>query len=168
LGDGARYRGDLEAAERHYRRSKQLYAAVGSANEPAADINLGLVLIEQARFSEADLLLSEVHDRLEAAGHTRVSVLVRACLLPCLAHSGDWKRWRDYMERIGPLTSGSVSEPDVAYTARMAARKAVSVGAYTQALAAWRLSLVQFDALGREEESRAVRAEMAVLETKSS
>jgi len=168
LGDAARYRGDLEKAEAHYRRSKQLYAAVGSANEPAADINLGLVLIEQARFSEANLLLSEVHNRLEVAGHNRISVLVRACLLPCLAHDSDWKKWRDFMGRMSLLTSGAVVDPDIAYVARMAARKAVSVGAYTQALAAWRLSLVQFEALGREEEARSVRNEMAVLETKPS
>ena len=168
LGDAARYRGELQQAEAHYRRSKQLYAAVGSANEPAADINLGLVLIEQARFSEANLLLSEVLNRLEVAGHNRVSVLVRACLLPCLAHDSDWKKWREYMGQMGLLTSGAVIDPDIAFVARMAARKAVSVGAYTQALAAWRLSLVQFESLGREEEARSVRTEMAVLETKPS
>ena len=164
LGEIAREQGQALLAERTYRDAAQRYEAIGAGDVVYPRINLGLLLVEQERWSEAlDILLPL---RLTVAQERRgtMEAAVAIALLAPLAASGRWGEFDILVLRAHALLleTGFV-EPDLARKAGQAGRVAAAVGQPARARAAWDIALEQWRALDRPEDVEAIEQALSAL-----
>lgn len=127
LGELARLRGELAAAERHYRVALEAWTARGSPNVAYAWANLGLVLIEAGRELEALDHMKDVVSRFARLKHATPEAIAWACLMPCFVAAGDLAAFDDAFERVrAHVTRANLVDRD---TARMAERAAEALRA---------------------------------------
>ncbi len=115
LGDTARKAGDLAAAEAALREALVLYDEARHAWAALVRINLAVVLMEGARFAEAEVPLELAREVWLEQGHEAMLEVVDLLRLPVLAAAADedgltetlaridgldrWRRWDDECRR---------------------------------------------------------------------
>ena len=150
LGELARHDGDLEAAERHYRRSLELYRACGVMDTSFPLLNLGLTLLDRGRPTEARPLLEEGFVGLERTHRHGIVGLVHVLFLRICAAEDDWLGWdRHIALGVRLLDDTGFFEPDIAHSALLAGDTAREAGHLDRAMEAWALARAQYRALGR-------------------
>jgi tetratricopeptide (TPR) repeat protein len=153
MGEIAREQGEVRAAEDAYRDAAARYEAIGAGDAVYPRINLGLLLVEEARWQEAlDILLPL---RLEVSRQRRgtMEAAVAIALLAPLAAQGRWEEFDLFALRSRALLleTGFV-EPDLARKARMAGDLARDNDQPERARAAWTIARDQWKALGRTDD----------------
>ena len=160
--DVARYGGELERAEQAYRRAHRIQQTIGSKAVLIARLNLGLVLLEQERYSEARAVFEREVPGLERDGKRAYLGWVRSVLLPCVAHEGDLTAFDAYVAMARAVTEerGMVDE-DMAAAAERAARLFEQRGDAARARVALELASAQWIALEDDERAAAIAAKLA-------
>jgi tetratricopeptide (TPR) repeat protein len=158
LGEVLRSRDDLEGAETAYRRAEQLLRNLGSPEHRVPQLNLGLVLLARGRFADAGAVLTEVLDAFHRGGRRSLEGALHVFLLPCMAESADWMRWRRHMRNATELLKDSgFVDGDIAWAAELGAERAAVHGAILEALRALHLALEQWRALGNSDRVEKVK-----------
>lgn len=135
-GEAHRLCGNLEEAERHYRRATRLHAMTGSIDVGAL-LNLGLVLMDQAKWDDARETLEKVWARLEQTGQGLWRGGTRLGLAVCASAQG---RWEEATEHLDAVDAQVISRtPELADNAAMIERMARKAGRTELAEAAHRL-----------------------------
>ncbi|MCB9554180.1 MAG: protein kinase [Myxococcales bacterium] len=144
LGDVDRARGRVAVARGRYAEARRLCVAIGSgAGVGLCGLRDALALLDLDRFAEARAALEAL-----AGLDGRSAVVVAACLLPCHAAAGDWRRYDACRAALGGVATGAVSEPDVARAVARAAALCGVAGEGARAADAAALAAVQAAALG--------------------
>ena len=160
LGEVARHSGNLAEAEDWYRQSQVQFRSV-SATDPraqASSINLGITLMGQGRFIEADSLLQEAAEVLKRHD-SRALYGVALCML---AASAVGRRAWDEVDRL-LLEGQAVLRPmrfadiDLAIVAVQTADRAEAAGERGRAKMILGLALEQYKLLGRDDDAAAIR-----------
>lgn len=157
LGDLDRELGDMESAERSYRR------AVASARQAGVDeaeripqLNLALTLLEQGRLGPAAEILEDAATALRAQGRRGILGVVLVVRAALAAHSGRLAAARaDLAEGEALLEATGRIEPDAA---RWAAWLAEAFDDPEDAARARALAARQWNRLGRHDEAERLRA----------
>ena len=87
-GDACRDNGDLDGAERAYRRARSILEAAGSADAAVLSANLGLVQLDRGRPQEARHLLEQALETLEGVGAHQYRGWLQAGLAVCAQELG--------------------------------------------------------------------------------
>lgn len=168
LAEIHRHAGELAEAEELYREAVRRQEAIGSANVFITQINLALVLMARADHLQARPILEGALDPLRHAGRRAFQGAVHACLLPCtIAPSGpggpgpDWPAWRLHAEAAAELLAETgMVDVDLGHSLQQAGDFADALGHSEHAQTAWRLALLQWEALDRQEEATALRSRL--------
>ena len=164
LGDLCRFTGQLSAAERRYRSALELYETRGLGERIFPLLNLGLLLLDQSRHSEAREIFREGSAWIERMGRTGLRVYVLSAFLPCSAHDRDWTGFDHQLDTIDQLlTHTPVADVDIARPAYQAAELASKANQVGRARQAYQLALQQWLVLGNESEQASVQAKLLAL-----
>jgi tetratricopeptide (TPR) repeat protein len=159
LGEIARLQGDRALAERLYMRSRDAFAALGSGEAVTAELNLGLVQVEQHRFVDARRTLGTAQATYEARGLRAMQGVVHLCLAACAAGLDDGPGAGWHLEHGASLVhDAGFVDPDTARVLDLTGGLLQRLGQVTLAKRAWDLSATQWEALGQMAEAQAVRA----------
>jgi len=162
LGQIARETGDLETAEHEYERALGMYLALGSANAAIARLNLALVRIARARWSEAREVLVAARRDLARAGWKGLYACAHVLAATCDAGLGDWASWdADLQVAEELLEAWDAKAPDLARAATQAAELATAAGERARARRAWRIALREWTALGDAAAAARAASELA-------
>ena len=82
-GDACREAGDLDAAERAYKRARSTLEAAGSADAAVLSANLGMVELDRGRPAQARALILHALDALEQVGALQYRAWLAAGLAVC-------------------------------------------------------------------------------------
>jgi eukaryotic-like serine/threonine-protein kinase len=158
LGELRRVSGDLAGAEAAYREAVERYESCGSGDAVFARMNLGVTQAERGHFPAAEAQLLAVEKELERSGRTAMLGAVRAVLLFPLASQARWQEFDWFLPQAehGLKTSGIV-DLDLARLTRMTAETCDAMGEDSRGARLWRLSLAQWEALGRDHEAAEAR-----------
>ena len=151
LGNALRKLGRIDEAEVMYREAADMLAMIGNIDVWASYANIGLLMIEQKRYTDA----IEMFDMAKASVGGRNDEVVQVCIdsITLLAES-HLRAWGDWDRRIAELECFSdwhETQLDVAISLARAADEAERAGESRRAQKAWRLALTVFDALGLQE-----------------
>jgi serine/threonine protein kinase/tetratricopeptide (TPR) repeat protein len=125
-GEVARYRGDLEAADAHYRRSAELYEAFHDPTSVVPTLNLGVVGVLRGQFAETRALMDTLLKRLEDGGAPIYTAYTRSVLVACTAALNDaWSFTTHHHALTAFLERTGVADPDIVKLATIAAEEAV-------------------------------------------
>jgi tetratricopeptide (TPR) repeat protein len=164
LGETARLRGDLDAAEGHYRRAARMLEALGSNDAYVPRINLAFVALARGRYGEAHAMLDACLVGLSATGHGAYLPYVHAALLPCLASTGDWAGWDEHFAAARRMLGEmALVQDDLATCFELAAGLAAEAGHGARAAGAYAFARAQWIAAGKPE--RAARIDDALAAT---
>ncbi|MCA9488891.1 MAG: protein kinase [Myxococcales bacterium] len=141
-GEIARYRGDLDEAERCYHEAVRAYALLYDDEGRFPVLNLGLVRVLLGRHDEATDMVLPLLEELEQAGNEPVMVAYcHSVLLPAAAGRFDVEGFRRHARALELfLTTSGLADPDIA---RMCAIAADLVPDPRQATRARRLAAEQ-------------------------
>ena len=164
LGELHRLRDDVDNAEAIYREAMALYEAIGAGNVIFPEINLGLLLAQRGAYSEAMVYLERVLQRSLASGQRPLEAGARTWLAACAAGRDDWNRCDEELERANELLqeTGYV-DSDMARGFFHAGVQAEESGELVIARDAFKLSIRQWEALGRDQDSAPARARLESL-----
>ena len=164
LGELHRLRDDVDNAEAIYREAMALYEAIGAGNVIFPEINLGLLLAQRGAYSEAMVYLERVLQRSLASGQRPLEAGARTWLAACAAGRDDWNRCDEELERANELLqeTGYV-DSDMARGFFHAGVQAEESGELVIARDAFKLSIRQWEALGRDQDSAPARARLEAL-----
>lgn len=151
-----RARGRFDEAAARIRDAGRVLRTARAPDAPLAQIDLALLLIEMEQYREARSVLSDVITAADTAPIFRPRAA--ACLLPCVAHAGEWGEWRIYWPMVSALDDREVADPDLALVAERAAEQAAAVGAIPQADQARGFAIRQYERLGMSDRAAALRA----------
>ena len=164
LGELARYTGDRPAAAARYREALDRYTSVGSGNAVFPEINLGIVLVEEGRHSEARDVLLRALETVQSQGRRPLMGAVHAFLLPCSAALGDWPDWARHVEAASELLAESdFVDVDIATALERAGDLAAQADWLDGARHAYAVALNQWTALARQDRVEAVTGKVARL-----
>lgn len=122
-GEVARYQGDLEAADVHYRASAELYEAFHDPTAVVPTLNLGVVGVLRGQFAETRALMDTLVKRLE--GSPLRAAYARTVLVACCAALNDaWSFTTHYEALTAFLDKSGVADPDIVKLATIAAEQA--------------------------------------------
>ncbi|MEZ4322652.1 MAG: protein kinase [Myxococcota bacterium] len=124
-GEVARYRGDLDAADLHYRESIERYEAFHDANSVVPTLNLGVVGVLRGQYAETRAMMESLLRQLLLPGRRAVYVAyARSVLIACCAALGDADAFDlHYDGLIAFLEKTGVADPDIARLAAIAEEK---------------------------------------------
>ena len=161
LGEVRRVAGDIAGAEAAYREAVERFEACGSGDAVFAKLNLGLTQAERGHFGAAEEQLRAVERELERSGRTAMLGAVRALILFPLASLERWEEFDWFLPQAehGLKASGLV-DLDLARLTRMTAETCDAMGEDSRGARVWRISLAQWQALGRDKEAQ--EAKMAL------
>ncbi len=153
LGEVERYRGNFARAEGYYRRAVTLCDELGHGEHVIPRLNLGLLLLRRGQAQEARVLLMAGHDVLARRGQRGPLGGIQVALVACAACLEDWDGWEHHMlQARQALEQTAFVDPDVAWSATIAGRRALEAGHQQRAAAALSLALEQRKALGHQQE----------------
>ena len=155
-GDLLRVQGRLEDAEASYRLSLSTYAAVGAMQQHIAELNLGILYMEQGRWRRAHSLLRRCSREFRAHRWAYVEAAAEVGLAACAIFEGDGRLWDRHIARAGALWANTGVDVEFARVSELAARLAERHDP-SRAKAAWALAAAQWEGLGRPEEASAAR-----------
>ncbi len=154
-GEIARFQGDLDRAERAYRKAEEKARDTRAAGVwPVPTLNLATVLLIRGRLDEARKLLERAPERLERQGHYRVLGAFHAALVRCAADRGAWDIFDHHLTAAHRrfTTTGGAKEVD-AWLIRTAAERCREQGQTHRADQAMRLCRLLLQQLGLDDES---------------
>ncbi|MFT4623225.1 MAG: serine/threonine protein kinase/tetratricopeptide (TPR) repeat protein [Myxococcota bacterium] len=125
LGDALRYGGDLTGATAAIRESLEMARSLRSPDEALCGLNLGLVLQEQERWSEARDVLEQAQAALRRSAWRVLETGAWYALLSCYAIDGDGEAFDGALARLRSIGGAEGTEwvdPDLAGPAARAAR----------------------------------------------
>jgi len=129
LAEVARKQGDLVGAETGYRDALRRFERVGAGHAVLARLNLGLVLVHQARWPEARETLEGARSWLEQQGRDPWTAAACAVLMPVYAGIGDWVEFDRTAGRAAALLEATgFAQPDIRWAAERASQLAVQAG----------------------------------------
>ena len=162
LGEHARLRGDLDAAERHYRDALRRWDALAMGTDAlVGQVNLGLVDLLRGRFAEARARFEAALPHLAREG---VRAAVHAGLLNCAAGLGEWDAFDRHRATAAALVARcDLTDLDIAHAARTAGELAGGAGRPGRARAALELAAQQYAELDRADALAAVHAQLSAL-----
>ena len=165
LGEAARREGDLDLAEKGYRKSLEINERLGLTAHAIPRLNLSFVLLARGNYPEARNSLEVTLQQLEDQGLRAVSCAAHTALLACLAQAGDWEGWDLRIERVVSLLAETeVVDPDVGWSAHLAGDLALAAGEKQRALKVYEIAQSHWEALGREEESEEVTRQISQIQ----
>ncbi len=128
-GELARRRGRLDDVERCYLRSVELYEETGSTLAVSPRINLGLLGVERAHWTDARGVLTEALQEVQGKGRGSLAAVLQPILLACDAGLGDWPAYDRRMVDVQGFQGGaSRVDVDTARCLDLAARIAREAG----------------------------------------
>ncbi len=164
LAELARGLEDYETAETGYRRALEIAEAIDTGERMVPELNLALTILRQGRIDEAQAHLENISETLETAGRkgllggAHISLMATAALKNDVARfSLHFKLGKDLIAQTGMV------DPDVAWPAEMAAEALIENDQIGWARSALELALVQWSALGLEEDVTRVQARLSEL-----
>ncbi len=102
LGIVANIRGDLPAAESHYRRSLEAFDSLGDRTGSAITLhNLGMLTADRGAHADACMLYGECEQLADVTGDTHLAALCRVNHAESLLALGRVSEGRDTVERAG-------------------------------------------------------------------
>ncbi len=102
LGIVANIRGDLPAAESHYRRSLEAFDSLGDRTGSAITLhNLGMLTADRGAHADACMLYGECEEVADVTGDTHLAALCRVNHAESLLALGRVSEGRDTVERAG-------------------------------------------------------------------
>ena len=102
LGIVANIRGDLPAAESHYRRSLEAFDSLGDRTGSAITLhNLGMLTADRGAHADACMLYGECEQVADVTGDTHLAALCRVNHAESLLALGRVSEGRDTVERAG-------------------------------------------------------------------
>jgi len=162
LGELARLEGDLETAERDYRRALSLHHAIGSSGTLVTRLNLALVLLIREDHAAAERLLTPLLRELNRSGERGHLTAAHCQLLPCRAAARDWEGWdRDLAMAEKLLEETALKDGDVALSLELAGELAQKNGQPVRALRALEQANDQWQILGRTDKQAHTTAVIA-------
>jgi tetratricopeptide (TPR) repeat protein len=149
LGEVARHRGDLVRAEALYRQSLTLAEALAAPEASTPRFNLGLVLLEKGRFTEArrhfTALLATLGER------TLDLVWTNLALAACAGAEADWDAWERLVAASEDGLAGGLVDEDLARLATRAAELTRDAGEGARARRLYAMAAGLWDRLGQHE-----------------
>ena len=164
LADGelARVRGDYPQAIRSYREAKMRGENCENTVALDAQINLGLVCVEDGRTGEARQAFEDIL-RVQGADllvYTRT--VIRLGLVNCLIAERDWPMARKELSEIDTvLLKSRIIDRDYATMATLAARRADEMGQHGLARRAWEIAEDQWSLLSNAERHAEAQSALA-------
>ena len=150
LGDIARARGRLEEADDRYQQCIAELEALASDEATIARLNLGLVQLARARWSEARATFEAARPELEGSDRRGYLAFVLGGLWVCDAGEGAWVDFDARGRALELLLSEvPVFDDDLARRAAEAARRALDANERERAAIAEALGAAQRETLGR-------------------
>lgn len=129
VGELERLRGNPAASARAYQDALAMYEALGSADAAYAELNLGILRVEQGDWAGAEPLLKRARDRSARAGRRMLVAGAQLYLLPVRAAQGKWATFeRDLEAAGGAFEAMGIYELDLARGWELAARCARAAG----------------------------------------
>ncbi len=162
LGEIARFRGQLERAERLYRRAAEGLDVLGHFAGLFARVNLGFLLVEEGRFPEAALELRACSTSPDLHGWHPMRSPLALALACCCVLEDDWDLWDTHLaQAIEAQERSGFVDTDVAKMAEHAAGLARVAGQLERSRRAQAIALQQWESLGRREEAEAARSRLS-------
>lgn len=155
LGEIARRRGDLGAAERAYLRALGVLGDDDTYLPALVALNLALIDLDRDDIRRAEERAQTARTRLLRAGNARYRIYAEAVLLACAGERGDAAGWDRAWQGLAPVTALDFVYLDVA---RLLARAAVAAESAlpARAAAAREVARRQYRALGLEGDAAAL------------
>ncbi|MBA2663354.1 MAG: tetratricopeptide repeat protein [Bradymonadaceae bacterium] len=164
LGEIYRYQGDLPNAELYYDKALRTLERVGLGDDIVVCFNLGMVLMAQAKFAQADPIMRQVLTTLLPTRRGGYIGLAHMGMLPGCAARADWTAWDHHVSEAAlHLEQSAMIDIDLAQVAEMAAQLARDGGQSARAREAFDLALNQWRALGREDRITEIEAQLEAL-----
>ncbi len=158
LGEIARMRGDLDAAEAHYRAAADILGRSGR-NAIYPTLNLGLVQLERGRLDEAWAALEGVAEAFARRELPAKEGVVRLLTLRCAARREDWRGWDEQYALARRLLRGrSEFHAEVAESLEDAGALAAAAGHSARARDVRVMARDQWKAVGRADDADRVAA----------
>ncbi len=154
LGDVVRDMGDLETAERHYRRSFEIMRSTGFAFVGVPALNLGHLLAARGEFRAAYAASENAEALLR---RDKLDFLANYCIplkLLCVAELGQWDEFEELFEQTRSVVQSGAVERDLAESLSRTAASAHRAGHSGWAMDCYHLAVGQFRALGLEKRAR--------------
>lgn len=125
LGDLNRFAGRLARAEVYYQKALRILERIGLYDDVIISVNLGLTLLAQEKYGEADRIFQDILEQLSKSGRKGYIGLAHVCNLPTSAVSRDWRRWDFHIrEAQRYLAESGIVDTDLARVADLAAQLA--------------------------------------------
>ena len=168
LGENDRLRGQLEAAEDHYRRAVDIMADANLLQTSTPRINLALVLLARAEFAEAEEVLRNLSRAYDDKSSSLEMLWIDAGMLVCAAARADWTEWDKLAGRVNrQMRDSGIIDEDIPWCANLAADLALDAGEDVRAAIGYRLALDQWRAASRDEEAAEVEEYLAALQQRT-
>ena len=154
LGEDARLAGDPVEAERWYREAAAGFEDIGSTDHVTAKMNVGLALMEQQRWADAQPLLETARAVFEEQGRATYLAAAHVSLLPCSAHAADWEAYDRHLDASKDLLEDTgFTDYDMPRFCELAAARAEHANERHRAMRGWALAAREWQRLGREDDA---------------
>ena len=154
LGEIARLTGDLEEAERLYRRSLEEVTAVGKPTTAIARANIGFVQLERERYVEAKKTFVGILGEIRRGLSPLLGSHLHVALTVCAAMERDWAAWdRHYREARDVIGRTSYVDIDNARMAELSGELTLGAGKLERASRIYGLAREQYLGLGRQSDA---------------
>ena len=100
LAELSRLQNNLETAEEFAREALRLYRAIGSTKEYFVRLNLGMILLQEAKFGDAEELFAYLVDAFEEVGQKAMKAKAGAGHLAARAGLADWDGWKESAQKL--------------------------------------------------------------------
>lgn len=161
LAEVARHRGDVGEAELGYRHALHIFESAGSAQAVVPRLNLGLLHLKRADYTEAEREGQRALERLERSGRPREIGTTHIVLLASSAGRRDWDAFDAHLQAASDAVRKlGLHEVDLAWCAHKAGDLALHGEQRERARAAYRFAWYQYRAL---EDDRGMRRIEAVI-----
>ena len=161
-GELLRLRGALREAEGCYTEALEMWEAIGAGNAIFARANLGLLLAEGQRYTEALPLLVAAQARFRALRLQAPLAITAACLAPCVAASAEFAALDAHLDEAESIIAQTgLADLDAARMLEHAGDLCAHAAEPTRAMRAWQLAAGQWRALKHEDHAAEVEARRA-------
>ncbi|MFU8804968.1 MAG: ATP-binding protein, partial [Bradymonadaceae bacterium] len=148
LGELNRFAGRLAQAEVYYQKALTTLERIGINDDTIVCFNLGLTLLAQEKYADADVIFKDVLRSLLASTRKGYIGLAHVGNLPGSAVNRDWKRWDHHLsEARRHLMESGMVDTDGARIAELAGKIAIEAGEDERGQLALALARKQFETL---------------------
>jgi eukaryotic-like serine/threonine-protein kinase len=161
FGEIARFKGHFQEAERNYRAALTVSRQSGAHDWTIPKVNLGLVLLWQEKYAEAEEALIIAFDALEQNARVDIIGGVEVAIGVCLLVKGQTKPAEACFESgYEKIRETGILDVDIAGTIELFGDKASLRGDTALTRRAWGLAIDFWDRLGDAERLAAVKAKV--------